>query len=157
MPAKTLFLVLLILASFSQRLSWAQSDASANWVSVDIPDGMMLRADSEQLFRVIANLVRNARQAIVARGQAGEIAVVAVEDASAWKIEVTDTGPGLPPKAQEHLFTPFQGGQSKGGSGLGLAISEELVRGHGGTLTLMHTGPQGTAFCISLPKGDVTL
>ena len=43
-----------------------------------------------------------------------------------------DTGPGLPTKAQEHLFTPFQGGARKGGSGLGLAIAAELVAGTAG-------------------------
>jgi signal transduction histidine kinase len=138
----------------SERLAIGEFDLS---FAEDIPETMTLRVDSEQLFRVIANLVRNARQAIVARGVSAEIAVSSSEDDNGWRIEITDTGPGLPPKAQEHLFTPFQGGSSKGGSGLGLAISEELIRGHGGTLTLLRTGPDGTAFCISLPKGDVTL
>jgi hypothetical protein len=54
------------------------------------------------------------------------------EDDSDWWIKVGDTGPGLPARAREHLFTAFQGGARKGGSGLGLAISAELVRGHGG-------------------------
>ena len=74
----------------------------------DIPTNMELRADPEQLFRVISNLVRNARQAIVNTGQPGEIKVCAYEDKDAWWIEVADTGPGLPPKAREHLFTPFR-------------------------------------------------
>ncbi|ASM73351.1 MULTISPECIES: sensor histidine kinase [Roseobacteraceae] len=123
----------------------------------DVPAMLTLRADVEQLFRVLSNLVRNARQAIVASGKPGEIAVSAREDAEAWWIEVADTGPGLPPKAREHLFTAFQGGIRKGGSGLGLAISQELVRGHGGTLTLLHSGPDGTTFSICLPKNDGTL
>ena len=138
----------------SERLAIGDFDLS---FAEDIPAAMTLRADSEQLFRVIANLVRNARQAIVASGKPGEIAVSSFEEDTSWKIEITDTGPGLPAKAQEHLFTPFQGGFTKGGSGLGLAISEELVRGHGGTMVLQRTGPEGTAFCIHLPKGDVTL
>ena len=138
----------------SERLAIGDFDLS---FAEDIPAAMTLRADSEQLFRVIANLVRNARQAIVASGKPAEIAVSSFEDDTSWKIEITDTGPGLPAKAQEHLFTPFQGGFTKGGSGLGLAISEELIRGHGGTIVLQRTGPEGTAFCIHLPKGDVTL
>ncbi len=92
--------------------------------------GMIVRADPEQLYRVLSNLVRNARQAI-GSGKAGVITVSAAKT-----IELVDrgrdTGPGLPPKAREHLFTPFQGGARKGGSGLGLAIAAELVRGHGG-------------------------
>lgn len=136
----------------SERLAVGEFDLS---FAEDIPAGLTVRADPEQLFRVISNLVRNARQAIIASGQAAEIAVAARENDDAWLIEVRDTGPGLPPKAQEHLFTPFQGGTRKGGSGLGLAISAELVRGHGGDLLLKETGSAGTCFEICLPKGDV--
>lgn len=123
----------------------------------DIPVNLVVRGDPEQLFRVILNLVRNARQAIMGSNTAATITVSAHEDSENWRIQVRDTGPGLPPRAQEHLFTAFQGGVRKGGSGLGLAISAELVRGHGGTLTLTHTGPDGTVFEICLPKGDGTL
>ncbi|WP_121063743.1 sensor histidine kinase [Chachezhania antarctica] len=123
----------------------------------DVPATLMLRADPEQLFRVLLNLVRNARQAIEASGKTGEISITAREDDSAWQIVIADGGPGLPQKAQTHLFTPFQGGARKGGSGLGLAIAAELVRGHGGTLTLQSTGVQGTTFVIRLPKGDGAL
>jgi len=134
----------------SERLAIGENDVS---YAEDIPNSMLIRADPEQIYRVIFNLVRNARQAIVAGGTGGEISVRAEEDSENWVIHITDTGPGLPPKAQEHLFTPFQGGATKGGSGLGLAISAELVRGHGGTLLLTRTGPDGTDFTITLPKG----
>ncbi|WP_299550907.1 HAMP domain-containing sensor histidine kinase [uncultured Tateyamaria sp.] len=135
----------------SERLAIGDKDLS---LSENIPPLFSLRADPEQLFRVISNLVRNARQAIIANGQPGEINVSAYEDADNWWIEIADTGPGLPPKAQEHLFQPFQGGVAKGGTGLGLAIAQELVRGHGGALELDRTGPKGTVFSIRLPKGD---
>ena len=120
--------------------------------SADVPAGLSVRADSEQLHRVIGNLVRNARQAITASGRPGEILVMAVETADEWRIRVEDTGPGLPAKAREHLFQPFQGGVRRGGIGLGLAISSELVSGHGGRLDLLSTGPEGTVFVVSLPK-----
>lgn len=138
----------------SERLAVEDYDLS---FAEDIPAGMMVRADPEQMFRVVSNLVRNARQAIVASGQPGEIAVSATENDDSWLITVKDTGPGLPPKAQEHLYQPFQGGIRKGGSGLGLAISSELVRGHGGMLTLSETGAAGTTFEICLPKGEVAI
>lgn len=118
----------------------------------DVPVNMVVRADPEQLYRVIGNLVRNARQAIIAAGQAGEIRISAGETESTWQIRIADTGPGLPNKAKEYLFQPFQGGTRKGGTGLGLAISAELVRGHGGRLDLLDTGETGTCFCLSLPK-----
>ena len=121
----------------------------------NVPPGMMLRADPEQLYRVISNLVRNARQAIVATGMPGDIHISGDEDPRFWCIRVRDTGPGLPKRAREHLFTPFQGGARKGGSGLGLAIAAELVRGHGGELVLGRTGEEGTEFVISLPKAVI--
>lgn len=121
----------------------------------DVPHGLVLRADEEQMFRVLSNLVRNARQAIEATGKPGEIAIRAVEEQGEITLWITDTGPGLPPKAQTHLFTPFQGGARKGGSGLGLAIAADLVRGHGGSLALEHTGPAGTTFVIRLPGGGM--
>lgn len=132
----------------------ANEDHELSFAS-NVPEGMMLSADTEQMFRVIANLVRNARQAIVTSGKPGEIGVMARAIEGGWTIRVSDNGPGLPPKAQEHLFQPFQGNVRKGGAGLGLAIAQELVRGHGGQLTLAETGPEGTSFEIELPKADV--
>ena len=123
----------------------------------DIPIGLTVRADPEQLYRVLSNLTRNARQALMAAGQEGQITLIATEDEAAWIIDLADNGPGLPGKAQEHLFTPFQGGARKGGSGLGLAIASELIKGHGGYLQLRETGSQGTIFRITLPKGDGTV
>ncbi len=122
-----------------------------------VPKPMMLRADPEQLFRIVMNLVRNARQAIAATGNPGQVTVEAREEEDAWYITVSDTGPGLPKKAQDNLFTPFQGGARKGGTGLGLAIAGELARGHGGSVKLKKTGAEGTLFEICLPKGDGTL
>ena len=120
----------------------------------DVPPALRVRADPEQLYRVLLNIARNSWQAIAATRVPGVVRISAAEDDRSWRIEVSDTGPGLPPKARDHLFTPFQGGARKGGSGLGLAIAAELVRGHGGALSLVSTGPEGTVFLISLPKGD---
>lgn len=133
----------------SERLASGEADIS---FADNVPDSLAIRADGEQLYRVMSNLVRNARQAITASGKEGEISVDADEDDSAWSITITDTGPGLPPKAREHLFQPFTGGTRKEGSGLGLAIAAELVKGHGGRLDLTRTGEDGTQFTIWLPK-----
>ncbi|MES2666479.1 MAG: HAMP domain-containing sensor histidine kinase [Pseudomonadota bacterium] len=121
-------------------------------VVIDVAPDMAIRADSEQVFRVLANLVRNARQAIEAVGQGGTIEIAAGEDATHWWLRVGDTGPGLPAKAREHLFAAFQGGARKGGTGLGLAIAAELVAGHGGKLDLIRSDSEGTEFLIRLPK-----
>ena len=123
----------------------------------EVPRDMQVRADPEQMYRVISNLTRNARQAIMSSAKPGMITIAGNEDDAAWTICLTDTGPGLPSKAQTHLFTPFQGGATKGGSGLGLTIASDLIRGHGGDLKLERTSSAGTVFNIRLPKGDNTL
>jgi len=138
----------------SERLAVADFDITYD---MTVPPDMIVRADPEQLYRVVSNLVRNARQAIIAGNAPGNISVSATEDGAAWTIKIADTGPGLPDKARDHLFQPFQGSVRKGGTGLGLAIAAELVRGHGGQLDLLDTGEQGTSFVISLPKSVVIL
>ncbi|WP_135505724.1 sensor histidine kinase [Roseovarius aestuariivivens] len=137
----------------SERLAVGDADVS---FAEDVPATLTIRADAEQLFRVIANLVRNARQAIVNSGKSGEISISASETIDTWIITIADTGPGLPPKAKEHLFQPFQGGVTKGGTGLGLVIAAELVRGHGGVLTLESSDATGTVFFITLPRGEIS-
>lgn len=117
----------------------------------DVEEDTEVAADSEQLFRVLNNLVRNARQAIVATGKPGTIRVSAQSTPAGCEILVQDSGPGLPAKALEHIFQPFKGGARRGGTGLGLAIAAELVRGHGGALELRETSAAGTVFRITLP------
>jgi signal transduction histidine kinase len=121
-------------------------------VLIDVPPSLAIRADGEQLYRVLGNLVRNARQAIEAQGTGGTIEISGGETEAAWWIRVGDSGPGLPPRAREHLFEAFQGGARKGGSGLGLAIAAELVRGHGGRLDLARSDADGTEFILHMPK-----
>ncbi len=134
----------------SERLATGDHDIS---YGEDLPAGLCVRADAEQLYRILHNLVRNARQAIEATSGAGEIVVAAREAPEEWVITITDTGPGLPARAQETLFQPFSAGTRKGGTGLGLAIAAELARGHGGELALERTGPEGTTFALHLPRG----
>jgi signal transduction histidine kinase len=134
----------------AERLAIGDHDLS---LSEDIPAGLKVRGDPEQIYRALSNLIRNARQAIISHGLPGEINVAARTEESDWVITVSDTGPGLPPKAREHLFQPFHGGVRKGGSGLGLAIVAELVRGHGGSVRLSRSDGGGTCFEIRLPMG----
>lgn len=118
----------------------------------DIPPSLMIRADREQLYRVLSNLARNARQAIEGTRKPGTIELGAGETDHDWWIRVGDTGPGLPDKAREFLFKPFSGSARKGGTGLGLTIAADLVRGHGGRLELMRSDLEGSEFMIHLPR-----
>jgi signal transduction histidine kinase len=118
----------------------------------EVSPDLVITADPDQLFRSIQNIIRNARQAIVATGEPGKIRVIGFDLSTEWVIEIADNGPGLPARAQENLFKAFQGNVRKGGTGLGLAIVAELMRGHGGKAELAKTGKTGTTFRITLPK-----
>lgn len=122
----------------------------------DLSPELTAHADGEQIYRVLSNIVRNARQAIEATGREGEIEISGARDAdgSIW-LRIGDTGPGLPKVARENLFQAFQGSARKGGSGLGLVIAAELVRGHGGRLELLRSDSEGTEFLLTLP-GEAT-
>lgn len=119
-------------------------------------------ADSEQLFRVIHNLCRNAHQALIAYGEqqpqsVRRITVAAHRIGSVVGITIDDTGPGMAPKARENLFTAFRGSARSGGTGLGLTIARELVLAHGGTIALVEKPSAGTQFRIEIPDRPISL
>ncbi len=85
------------------------------------------------------------------------LAVSAERMGSVSRILVTDTGPGLPPKARENLFAAFRGSARSGGTGLGLAIAHELIRAHGGTVELVESIGGRTIFAVTIPDQPVRL
>jgi signal transduction histidine kinase len=117
-----------------------------------LPDGLVVDADRDQLFRVFVNLGRNAVEAGARRVHV----MATLTGGSTLVVEVADDGPGIPPKAQDKLFQPFAGTARAGGTGLGLAIARELVRAHGGELALAMTSTAGTTFRIELPGAAVS-
>jgi signal transduction histidine kinase len=117
-------------------------------------------ADSEQLFRVLANLSRNAIQAMAGDRESAvvrRLSVRAERTGSVSRIFVDDTGPGLPEKARQNLFAAFRGSARSGGTGLGLAIAHELVRAHGGAIELVESRGGRTVFAITIPDQPVDL
>lgn len=129
---------------------------------VQIDPALMIDADGEQLFRVIHNLCRNAAQAL--ESDAGDplspikrITVSAHRAGSVVTVSIDDNGPGMPPKAREHLFQPFRGSARSGGTGLGLAIAREIVLAHGGTIALVEKAGRGTLFRFDIPDRPAAL
>lgn len=117
-------------------------------------------ADAEQLLRVLTNLCRNSLQAMTTNRESATVnrlSVSAERQGSVSRIHVTDTGPGLPQKARENLFSAFRGSARSGGTGLGLAIAHELVRAHGGTVELVESVGGRTVFCVTIPDQPVRL
>jgi signal transduction histidine kinase len=111
-----------------------------------IPPELTVEADRDQLYRVLLNLARNAVEA-----GAHRLACAEARENGVIAIDIADDGPGLPPKARDNLFRPFFGSARPGGSGLGLAIARELMRAHGGELTLVSSTGSGTVFRLTLP------
>lgn len=139
------------------RATLALDPASGIEFVNEVAPGLEIDADAEQLFRVLSNLARNAVEAMSADKDAAlvrRLAFKANRNGDRVEILVSDTGPGLPAKARENLFTPFRGGARSGGTGLGLAIAQELVRAHGGEITLKESGNGRTVFSIVIPEAE---
>ena len=118
---------------------------------VQVPDDLYAEADSDQLFRIVQNLARNAEQVMTGTGQGSRLVVGARREAGSVMIDVGDDGPGMPVSARENLFKAFRGSARKGGTGLGLYIARELARGHGGDVDLLDSTAEGTTFRVTIP------
>ena len=122
-------------------------------VANEVPDHVSVRADPDQLARVFVNLLKNAREALeAANGKIAQpcVTVGYMESSDSLTLSIADNGPGLPPRAREHLFVAFEGSARAGGTGLGLAIARELTEGNGGKLAFVPVAA-GTRFDLTLP------
>lgn len=117
----------------------------------EVVSDLEISADREQILRALMNLCRNALEAVTGQGD-GRITITAGLKANCATIYISDNGPGLPEVARKNLFEPFKGSARAGGTGLGLAISRDLVRAHGGDLTLHKSDEYGTTFRIEFPS-----
>jgi signal transduction histidine kinase len=152
-PDRRMILIEPVVAEVRESAGLA-GDTSITWISA-IERGLMVDADPDQLFRVMLNLVRNAEQALEGR-PATQIRITGRREGAVAIIEVSDTGPGVPPATRENLFKAFQTSGRPGGSGLGLAIAAELVGAHGGQIHLVE-GTIGATFRITIPDRPVEL
>ncbi|MGA2581928.1 MAG: ATP-binding protein [Tepidisphaeraceae bacterium] len=122
---------------------------------VQVQSELHVLGDCVQLEQVLLNLLINARQAMLGGG--GSLTVKASGDEREVKIQVIDTGPGIPEKLLPKIFQPFfttknaaRAGESRG-TGLGLAICKEIIEHHGGRIDVQSEVGKGTTFNISLP------
>ena len=112
-------------------------------------DARLAVIDGEQIKRVLINLLDNALEAI---DPPGEVRVSAHQDNGALRIDVADTGGGIPPEARDKLFLPHFSTKRRG-TGLGLSIVYRIVNEHHGTIRVEDNDPRGTVFRIELPQG----
>jgi signal transduction histidine kinase len=111
-----------------------------------------VRADAGQLRRALLNLARNA--AFAMQGRAGDIVLSATSIDTGVRLEVRDSGPGVPADLLPKIFTPFFTTREKG-TGLGLAFVREIVVDHGGDVSVADAPDGGAIFRIDLPAGVV--
>jgi signal transduction histidine kinase len=118
-------------------------------VVVEVPEGVPLDADPDQLTRVLTNLCINASQAM---GAKGHIWIDARREGASTIIRVRDDGPGIASSLREQIFEALFTTKAKG-SGLGLALCRRITEAHGGTVTL-EPSEQGAAFRIVVPDSS---
>jgi len=105
--------------------------------------------DQEQIKRVLLNLVDNALASIPDRG-AITLSVQGEPDAERVRLEVSDTGVGIPEPDKARVFEPYFS-TKRGGTGLGLAIVHSIIADHQGQIRVEDNSPSGTRFIIELP------
>jgi nitrogen fixation/metabolism regulation signal transduction histidine kinase len=108
-----------------------------------------VQADRDQFRSVIANLVKNAFEAMAA---GGTLTVTTSVAAGAVRIEIADTGPGIPDEIREKIFEPYFTTKSTG-SGIGLALAYRILADHRAKISF-RTGEAGTTFVVDLPVAD---
>jgi two-component system NtrC family sensor kinase len=104
--------------------------------------------DARDLEQVFVNLLMNARDA---SPEGAAVTCRLEQKGESLRVTVADHGAGLPPDAADRLFQPFYTTKKSGGTGLGLAISRDIVRRHGGDLTLVARPEGGTEARVDLP------
>lgn len=107
-----------------------------------------LSGDEEQLAQVILNLAINAIQAMP---EGGEVRLDATESGGRVEISVRDEGTGVAPEHLERIFDPFFTTKDTG-TGLGLSVAHQIVRQHGGSISVEQNPVAGTTFRVILPR-----
>lgn len=117
------------------------------------PSLSLVKGDPNQLKQVFLNIIVNARQAMPGGGTL-EITTAAGDDGSV-EIALGDTGCGMAPEVAQKIFEPFYTTKGKNGSGIGLFLCRNIVKDHGGSLTVSSRPGEGSTFIIKLPGAPV--
>jgi len=123
----------------------------------EAPSDLSVRADATRFKQVLMNLIGNA---IKFTPERGNIRLLAYRVNGEVRVEVRDSGPGIPAEEQKRIFEAFyrigETDQKTEGTGLGLAITQRLVQLHGGKLGLESQLGSGSCFYFTLPGAEVT-
>jgi nitrogen fixation/metabolism regulation signal transduction histidine kinase len=111
------------------------------------PPSLEVTADPDLLEQVLINLTLNAMQALDGQDDARIQLCARIDRRSRPVLQVRDNGPGIPPDVQEKIFVPFFT-TKEDGSGIGLSLSRQIMRLHGGTLSVRSTQDEETVFTL---------
>ncbi|HEX3968736.1 MAG TPA: ATP-binding protein, partial [Edaphobacter sp.] len=132
-------------------------DKNSHQLIQDVPPGLVVNADSTRFRQMLMNLLGNA---IKFTPKGGKIELVAREAGNVVRIEVRDSGPGIPPEEKQRIFEAFhrmrQSEKAAEGTGLGLAITRRLVELHGGQLDVESQPGAGSCFHFTLPSASAS-
>ncbi len=115
----------------------------------EVEDGPLFSGDPRDLHRVLLNLLVNAIEACEKKG--GDVHIRVHLDEEGAHIEVTDTGPGIPPEVMARLPEAFLSTKGGSGTGLGLVCAYKIVREHGGRIDVESEPGKGASFHVFLP------
>jgi two-component system, NtrC family, sensor histidine kinase HydH len=119
-------------------------------LSVRSDEKASVRCDAVFLRIILENLVRNAIDAVCARGTGGHVEVEASRSGTDVTVRISDDGPGIAPDVKDSLFAPLFSHKPQG-LGLGLSIARALAQSMGGELTLGQHPAWTTTFFLKLP------
>jgi signal transduction histidine kinase len=141
------------LAAEAVRNAAPRAAKSGITIHLDTGEGPPADADPRRLLQVFDNLIGNA---VKFSNPGGLVRVVTRCSRSTWRIDVSDTGIGIPPDEAARLFSPFVRGSNARiaglpGTGLGLSIVKGLVEMHGGYVKVESALGEGTTFSVFLP------
>jgi signal transduction histidine kinase len=112
----------------------------------------------QDIGRVVLNLINNAFYAVAEKQRQGDkdyvptVVVRTRRTDNGIELSIRDNGPGIPEAIREKIFQPFFTTKPTGqGTGLGLSLSYDIIKAHGGTLTIESSEGKGATFCIEIP------
>jgi signal transduction histidine kinase len=117
-------------------------------VKIEVGTSQQFMIDQGRMTRCLANIIKNAREALKDRG---EITLIFSSREQGLLISVADNGPGIPEAIRGQVFEPFVTYQKRGGTGLGLSIAKSCVEAHGGKVWFETSSDKGTTFYVWLP------